>query len=68
MKHLTQEQIEQSTKEYKGTILYKLIMIKHVLEEQDIPEIEKESKELVKKLNKIIKHSKKTIREGNEKE
>lgn len=49
--------------EYKGTQLYKLIMIKHILEEQDIPEIQKESKELIKKLNKIIKHSKKIIRE-----
>ena len=55
-------------KEYKGTILYKLIMIKHILEENDIPEIEKESKELVKKLNKIIKHSKKNIREENNEE
>ena len=49
-------------KEYKGTILYKLIMIKHILEENDIPEIQKESKALINKLNKIIKHSKKTIR------
>lgn len=57
--------------EYKGTILYKLIMIKRILEEQDIPEIEKESKELIKKLNKIIKHSKEIIREkekNNDKE
>ena len=56
--------MKNKIKAYEGSDLNKLYTIRFIVENSSIsfPEIQKESKPLINKLNKIIEHSKETLR------
>ena len=56
--------MKNKIKAYEGNNLNKLYTIRFIIENSSnsFPEIQKEAKPLINKLNKIIEHSKETLR------
>lgn len=56
--------MKNKIKAYEGNNLNKLYTIRFIIENlsNSFPEIQKEAKPLINKLNKIIEHSKETLR------
>lgn len=56
--------MKNKIKAYEGNNLNKLYTIRFIIENlsNSFPEIQKEAKQLINKLNKIIEHSKETLR------